>query len=99
MSDLLSRQEVIAVLNERARNMFTLDTGYSFYLGALHDVADDLRQMPTIDAVPVKRGVWEYIGGYGYQYRCSKCVMCAERKTRYCPNCGAKMDGGKDDGT
>ena len=52
---------------------------------------------PTIDAVPVKHGEWEYIGGYGYQYRCSKCVMCAEHKTRYCPNCGAKMDGRKVD--
>ena len=51
----------------------------------------------TVDAVPVKRGEWEYIGGYGYQYRCSKCVMCAEHKTRYCPNCGAKMDGRKVD--
>lgn len=43
-----------------------------------------------------KHGVWEYIGGYGYQYRCSECVMCAERKTNYCPYCGAKMDGGKE---
>ena len=48
-------------------------------------------RQPTIDAVPAKHGVWEYIGGYGYQYRCSECVMCAERKTNYCPYCGAKM--------
>ena len=53
---------------------------------------------PTIDAETVKHGEWEYIGGYGYKYRCSECVMCAERKTNYCSYCGAKMDGGKDDG-
>lgn len=27
----------------------------------------------------VKHGRWEWIGGYGYQYRCSKCYMCADR--------------------
>lgn len=40
----------------------------------------------------VKRGKWEYIGGYGYKYRCSNCIMCAEHKTPYCPHCGARME-------
>lgn len=40
---------------------------------------------------PVKHGRWEWIGGYGYQYRCSECIRCAERQTKYCPNCGAYM--------
>ena len=53
MSDLISRQDAIEKINERARETFTLASGYEYYLGALHDVADDLRQMPTIDAVPV----------------------------------------------
>lgn len=47
---------------------------------------------PTLDVEPVKHGHWEFIGGYGYQYRCSKCARCAERKTIYCPHCGAKMN-------
>lgn len=50
---------------------------------------------PTIDAV--KHGRWEYIGGYGYKHRCSECFMCAERISKYCSNCGARMDGEKDD--
>lgn len=45
---------------------------------------------PTVDAV--KHGRWEYIGGYGYKYRCSECIRCAERTSKYCPNCGARMD-------
>ena len=53
-----------------------------------------INSLPTIDAVPAKHGEWEYIGGYGYKYRWSECVMCAERKTNYCSYCGAKMDGG-----
>ena len=49
-----------------------------------HDIAD----APTIEP---KRGRWEYIGGYGHQYRCSECITCVERKYRFCPNCGADM--------
>lgn len=55
MSDYISVRDAIERINERARNTFTLDLGYEFYFGALHDVADDLRQMPTIDAVSVVR--------------------------------------------
>lgn len=45
-----------------------------------------------VKLVPERHGHWEFIGGYGYQYRCSNCVRCAEYRTDYCPNCGAKMD-------
>ena len=45
-----------------------------------------------VDVQEVRHGHWEFIGGYGYQYRCSVCVTCAERKTKFCPYCGAKMD-------
>ena len=40
----------------------------------------------------VQHGRWEWIGGYGYQYRCSECIRCVEHRTKYCPHCGAKMD-------
>ena len=51
-----------------------------------------IKRLPTIDAVPVRHGHWEYIGGYWYQYRCSNCILCVEYKTNFCPHCGAKMD-------
>lgn len=61
---------------------------------------------PTIDAVPVKHGEWICDGGL---YRCSACnelwlgwntktpMEQMKKNCPYCPNCGAKMDGGKDD--
>ena len=58
----------------------------------MHYVEDAIDEAPTIDAVPVRHGHWEFIGGYGYQYRCSNCVRCAEHRTNYCPSCGCKMD-------
>ena len=87
-ADKLEYKEVIEPMRDR--------DGMIYPLHYLVVKKTDIMCAPTLDVAPVKYGEWEYIGGYGYQYRCSKCVMCAERKTRYCPNCGAKMDGEKD---
>ena len=70
------------------------------------DVAD-IERMPTIDAVPVVHGEWveTEMGFNDYAWVCTVCgepwVLNAgtpsENNMNYCPNCGAKMDGGKDD--
>ena len=56
---------------------------------------------PTADVVEVVHGEWEYYNGSGYvnpHFRCTNCgqpryehYACNDFK--YCPNCGAKMDG------
>ena len=67
--------------------------------------------MPTIEAEP-KHGRWidkteDIDFGKGYLTKhtivCSECgeeaffdLDCAYIETNYCPNCGAKMDGGED---
>lgn len=60
--------------------------------------------MPTVDAEPVRHGMWlpkhHYIAGYEFVsgHICSECgddALNAEGDdflTDYCPNCGAKMD-------
>ena len=62
---------------------------------------------PTVDAEPVRHGRWNFEGWD--TYTCSSCsaVYGTEQLTalqqyntdpvfpRYCPNCGAKMDGEK----
>lgn len=54
----------------------------------------DLETAPTID--PVKHGKWI---GYSlttnppkYVCCCSLCNEVVEKKTEYCPNCGARMN-------
>lgn len=55
----------------------------------------------TADVVEVRHGVWEYYNGSGYvrpHFRCTKCGQAryehyACNDFKYCPNCGAKMDG------
>lgn len=63
---------------------------------------------PTIDAVPVKHGEWIGIMTEEWctfdECKCSVCGVVEYftkgwKKFSYCPNCGSKMDGGKDDAT
>ena len=59
------------------------------------------KKMPTIDAVPVVHGTWVVKGQDIF------CSLCGEESSytwyggskfsRYCPNCGAKMDGERKD--
>ena len=49
---------------------------------------------PEIDAVPVVRGKWRFVGCDGWNdcYECSGCGKMALSDSAYCPNCGAKME-------
>ena len=54
---------------------------------------------PAADVVPVVHGRWsgeEIFPNFPSLngYCCSRCYQHQGRKTTYCPNCGAKMDGG-----
>lgn len=56
---------------------------------------------PTVDAAPVVHGQWRrFINGDGeYKYLCSVCEKMITYEmggAKYCPDCGAKMDGGND---
>lgn len=54
-----------------------------------------IAQIPTVEAEPVKRGKW-LLGG-----KCSECngnapfdpMASTYYESKYCPHCGAKMDG------
>lgn len=46
------------------------------------------------------RWIWTITGEEDYEqyYRCSECNDSSYIEYNYCPNCGAKMDGGNEDG-
>lgn len=54
-----------------------------------HSFLDVIEAMPSVEAEPVRHGQWEH----GMQ--CPFCKQIDTTKPNYCPNCGAKMDGGK----
>ena len=60
-----------------------------------------INDAPIIDAEPVRHGHWIDTTDepYGEAFRpfiCSCCRNSACEDTDFCPNCGAKMDGGVD---
>ena len=52
------------------------------------DAADCIRFMDAVDVAPVRHGRWVTTAPHPY---CSLCFVECRDKTRYCPNCGAKM--------
>ena len=53
---------------------------------------------PSADVAPVRHGKWEIVvGSNGKEYMVCTCCRVSQDLTgvfTYCPNCGAKMDGG-----
>ena len=58
-----------------------------------------IRELPAADVAPVVHGQWVDNGiPDSILNGCSVCgFTCGSSSFFYCPNCGAKMDGGKND--
>ena len=61
------------------------------------EALETIATAPTIDVAPVRHGRWiprrPDAPMFGAHY-CSECeAPCKDIKAKYCPNCGAKMDG------
>ena len=105
--DLISKNDLLLSLAEYVNsNAYLNQTA----LDALLMVMRWVQETPAVDAVPVVHGRWVKANGmmppeYHGRKCCSVCDAFAlsdfygrERLSDFCPNCGAKMDGGADDG-
>ena len=71
-------------------NDYPEQVGYS-----REDAADCIRYMDAADVAPVRHGRWIDAREYCGDYMCSNCeTLYSTNKFNFCPNCGAKMDGG-----
>lgn len=55
-----------------------------------------IHMQPVIDGLPVRQG--KCIRLCDGEYYCSECQAHLGKYREYCGRCGAKMDGGEDDG-
>ena len=65
----------------------------------LDEVSGVIAVAPTLDCAPVVHGEWLFDAStaqYGNPYRCPLCKEETNDTHNYCPNCGAKMDGGEE---
>ena len=84
--------------------------GNEHFLYGIETAREIVDNSPTVDASPVVHGQWIKMVGmmppeYHGHYNCSECgwhmkglrnSWTREEELSYCPNCGAKMDGGDD---
>ena len=71
-----------------------------------HWYADKIKAIPAADVAPVRHGRWIHTDLAAHWYGKDECSECTyhEHDRRdlshfnYCPNCGAKMDGGDENG-
>ena len=98
MSDLISRS---ALLEEIKSQMPQFGGGIiRQIIDVCTDVAVELvKEAPAVDAVPVVHGRWLRILRGNYECSVCRCIpyyASSISTLNYCPNCGAKMDGGND---
>lgn len=68
------------------------------------NVKFDIENFPIADVAPVVHGRWISKNHHGYEwvFVCSNCNYVDgypfNDRPNYCPNCGAKMDGGIENG-
>lgn len=73
--------------------------GLSFSAEAYDRAARIIDQMPAIEAEPVRHGHWMFLEQKSdYLWKCSNCKGNFDQRFSYCPNCGARMDEGADNG-
>lgn len=95
MSDYIGRDSITRAFQETDPDLFTeYDEHYGVESGYSHEAVESIiADLPTADVVEVRHGRWIELS------RSSKCSECEfetgryEPPRRYCPECGARMDG------
>ncbi len=105
MDEYIEREAAIKAI-EKADYTLIADDADSYKSDYLREI---IESVPAADVVPVVHGRWDDSGRYTFPsgnaaVRCTNCG-CALTESEYhlnnwnyCPVCGAKMDGGADNG-
>lgn len=95
MADYIRREDALFALRKAERG------GSMTALTRLERAYAEIREMPAANVAEVGHARWErvrsnwYCTGCNKGYRITKGAPMASGFS-YCPNCGAKMDGGED---
>ena len=99
MPELINRQSALSVCKEYG--WIDDEDFIEGYNTAIKDIREAIKELPTIEP-EVRHGRWIYRSDDAASCYCSECNEEAltapyERnciESDFCPNCGAKMDGG-----
>ena len=101
---LIDADELRKKIEEEVLNLEKNNTFISTYMhSALLWVISLINRATTIESEPVRHGEWIETGVFELDviysgWKCSECgyIFCGD-KFKYCPKCGAKMDGGNNE--
>ena len=95
MAEYIERNKVLAAIQSRKS-----PTRSPAQNEMLRTIRVDVNHIPAADVAPVVRAKWKLVGQvcvggeYVDCYRCGKCSIPYDKKSRFCPNCGADMREG-----
>lgn len=97
MAEYIEREALREILDGWRDAHADVDDVYGCDL--LEDVICEVDAQTAADVAPVVYGEWLLRHeGYGHYWECSVChtnpCIYVTEHTKFCPNCGAKMDGG-----
>ena len=99
MAEYINREQLIGELKDviadyKDENTFSTDFAATIVTDILNNI---VKCHPAADVEPVRHGRWVNTHSDSEFVQCSLCkypVYLMWDQTNYCPNCGAKMDGG-----
>ena len=103
MSEYIEREALLKDIEDSV--VFTAKSGQpSLEIRGANKITARIMAAPVVDVVEVRHGEWvEHIekpqwldDDVDIYYECSVCGALVIGETPYCPSCGAKMDGGKE---
>ena len=109
MAEYIKLEDATAIIEEKQKELCSVGRyGRGYVYGsdrekydAWDEIIDALENVPDADVVPVVHGRWG-TGRFNletgnYEEQCTRCRNFSKEYDKpYCPNCGAKMDGGAD---
>ena len=90
MAEYIVREAAIEICEKEYRERLRM----ADYCGdtVAWNIGAEIKNMPAADVAPVRHAMWKRYGkNLG---ECSECGEIVSVRSNYCPNCGAKMDGG-----
>ena len=93
MAEYIEREAIKKAFAEEIHTNYLDDYAKGFQAALLA-----VMSIPAADVAPVRHGHW-IINSDGYYPQCSECMSepRGREMTKYCGECGAKMDGDKND--
>ena len=79
---------------EKVRSLFRQreELGRGYWAGWNDAVRHILFHCPATDATKITHAMWVHDEPYAWCSRCGERVLMSAMQSKYCPQCGAKMD-------